>query len=377
MAKTLRPKRVSKRTKQEKRGPSSNSRSTIHKPTVRKSIVQKDEAQPYEAEVLEGLVPFAVRELEGVRGLEVISQNATSIQFRFIGNPEPLRRLRLVVAVYRLESFAIPRPKALLGHEHWTRFLEAIEEVKKQDTFTSFRFSAAGSDSKVFARLAQEVEKATGLRHNSEEGDLLLRVRKSKEGWNILLRTTPRPLSSRPWRVCNLAGGLNATLAAATLELVGVKPEDRVFNAMCGSGTLLIERGLRGQAARLVGCDMSSEALACSRENIQESNLSGIELLQADATSLPLEDTSFDVIVADVPWGDAVGTHRGNAALYPAFLAEMARVAAPGARLAVLTHEIKLFEKVLRDFEEAWQLQNSVRVFHGGHYPRIYLFTKV
>ena len=255
------------------------------------------------------------------------------------------------------------------------RLLQIIEEVRKDATFTSFRFSAAGRDSAVFARLAEEIQKATGLHHDAEEGDLLLRIRKAKESWDVLVRTTPRPLSSRPWRVCNLSGGLNATLAAGMVALVGVDSKDRFFNPMCGSGTLLIERRSRGQAAQLIGCDISGEALACSEENIGSSRLSGIELLQADATSLPFENASFDVIVADVPWGDAVGTHKDNAALYPAFLTEMTRVAAPGARLAVLTHEIRLFEKVLSDSKE-WQLKNTVRVFHGGHYPRVYLLTR-
>lgn len=363
MAKRLRPKRLPKRTSREqRRSPSS---------------VEQNGARLYEAEVLEGLVPFAERELKEVTGVQVTSKDPTSLQFRFSGDPQRLQKLRLVVAVYRLESFAVPRPKALLGHEHLTRLLKTIEEVKKQAAFSSFRFSAAGSDSAVFARLAQEVEKEMGLRYDAEAGGLLLRVRKSGTGWEILLRTTARPLSSRPWRVCNLAGGLNATLAAAMVELVGVKPKDRFFNAMCGSGTLLIERGLRGQAAQLVGCDISGEALACSRENIRESNLAPIDLLQADATALPFSDSSFDVIVADVPWGDAVGTHKGNAALYPAFLEEAARIASSGARLAVLTHEIKLFEKILKDFSEVWRLRESVRVFHGGHYPRIYLLTLV
>ena len=363
MAKRLRPKRLSKRASERKKRGSS-------------SVVQKNGAQTYEAEVLEGLVPFAVRELKEVESLRIISKDDTSVQFRFSGSPKVLHKLRMVVAVYRLEPFPVPRPKALLGHEHLTRLLSVIEEVKKRDGFSSFRIGAAGSGSAVFARLAQEVENRVNLRYDPEEGDLLLRVRKSKEGWEILLRTSHRPLSSRPWRVCNLAGGLNATLAAAMAELVGTKPQDRFFNAMCGSGTLLIERGLRDHAAQLVGCDIRGEALECSEENIRASNLSNIQLLQADATRLPFEDVSFDVIVADVPWGNAVGTHEGNAALYPAFLEEAARIAAAGARLAVLTHEIKLFEKVLRDFEEVWRLQNEVRVFHGGHYPRIYLFTR-
>ena len=363
MAKKLRPKRISKRT--PRRIPKESRRETF-------PVAQKDETR-YEAEVLEGLVPFAARELEGL-GVQIAARDSTSIQFHVSGNAERLKRLRTVVAVYRLEFFNVPRPKALLGHEHFSRLLGAVEEVKKQDTFASFRFSAAGSESAVFSRLAESIEKEAGLRYDTEVGDLLVRVRKVRAGWEVLLRTTARPLSSRPWRVCNLAGGLNATLAAAMVELVRVNPKDRFFNAMCGSGTLLIERG-SSRASQLIGCDVSAEALACAQENVQASGHSGIELLHADATNLPFEDASFDVVMVDVPWGDAVGSHEENAALYPAFLEEMARIAAPGARLAVLTHDIRLFEKVLTSFN-VWRRQDTVRVFHGGHYPRIYLFTR-
>ena len=33
------------------------------------------------------------------------------------------------------------------------------------------------------------------------------------EGWEVLVRLTPRPLTARPWRVCNWPGALNAVVA--------------------------------------------------------------------------------------------------------------------------------------------------------------------
>ena len=39
------------------------------------------------------------------------------------------------------------------------------------------------------------------------------------EGWEALVRLTPRPLSARPWRVCNLPGALDATAAHAMARL--------------------------------------------------------------------------------------------------------------------------------------------------------------
>jgi tRNA (guanine6-N2)-methyltransferase len=307
------------------------------------------------------------------------NDDAEAVTFTYRGDLGALQRLKIPVAVYLRQAFGVPRPKGLLGDQHLRVLLASIRTVLSYEptqTFRGFRFSAAGQESRVFTRLAAAIQDATGLAHDPDEGELLLRVRPVDGGWEVLARLTPRPLSARAWRVCNMSGGLNATLAVAMLELAGVHPEDRLLNPMCGSGTLLIEQALVAGARRLTGCDISSDALSCARQNLQAARLSArIELFQADATRLELLEDLFDAIVADLPWGDAVGTHAGNAALYPAFLQEMARLGTPKARLVVLTHEIKLFERVLAQ-QSFWKAQQVVRVFHGGHYPRMYLLLR-
>ena len=287
--------------------------------------------------------------------------------------------LRRVVAAYLVTHFDVPRPRALLGDEHFRRLLGAsntVRSLRPASAFESFRFGAAGSDSPTYQRLAARFAAETGLAYDPDEGDLLLRVRPGKTGWEVLTRLTPRPLSARDWRVCNLTGGLNATVAVAMNDLAQtVSPDavtsDRYLNAMCGSGTLLVERALVG-GVRFAGCDLSAGALGCAAQNLQAAGVRKVELVQADATRLPFADRSFDTLSADLPWGDTVGTHAENATLYPAFLTEMARVAAEHARLVVLTHEIKLFERVLAD-QSGWRRERELRVSHGGHHPRMYL----
>lgn len=327
----------------------------------------------FEAEVLPGLEPIAAAELSQFAGVGALRPSAGAVGFSYAGPLAALAQLDTVVAVYRVLTFIVPRPKALLGDEHFRKLLLATQEVRRasKTPFHSFRLSAAGRGSSVFQRLAAAFREATGLADDPEEGELLVRVRKAR-GWEVLLRLTPRPLSARHWRVCNRAGGLNATVAAAVWRLLS-SPGKRVLNAMCGSGTLLIERPRR--SGHLVGVDIDPEALACARENLRAAGLGGVELQQADATALPFSTASFDVAVADLPWGDAVGSHQANAVLYPAFLAEMARMLAPGGELAVITHEVKLFERLLAA-APAWQLKRQLKVFHGGHYPRLYLLRR-
>jgi len=329
----------------------------------------------FEVEVLEGLAALARSELEAM-GARVLRTGPDGLRVVAPGAPARLLQLRLASAVYRRLSFDVPRPKALLGDSHFRRLAAAVREVAGSGpVFRGFRFAAAGVDSPVFLRLGRALAEACGVPFDPQAGELLLRVRKAAPdgGWEVLVRLTPRPLSARPWRVCNRPGGLNATLAVAMNRLAGSGARDRYLNLMCGSGTLLVERSLDGPAKELVGLDEDAGAVACAEANLAAAGASAAcRLLRADALAAPLPEAAFDVITADLPWGDAVGSHQDNRALHPAVLDAAARLAAPGARLVLLTHELRLFQAVLRQ-QHRWRLERELKVAHGGHFPHVYL----
>ena len=334
-------------------------------------------------EILPGLQPFAQEELTerfGKRIILLAHDKPDAIYCTYSGDLHDLFSLRTVVSVYLMQQFAIPRPRALLGHEHYHRLLQAIADARSlhaDNTFSGLRISAAGSDSSVFAALIDQLCRDTGLPYDDENGDLLLRVRPSaltEDGWEVLIRLTPRPLATRPWRVHNMPGALNATIAAAMIEMTNPRPTDRFLNMMCGSGTLLVERLLRCSATLAVGCDIDANALIGARLNLEAGNAADKALLCAwDATELPFVAGSFNVICADLPWGQLVGTHTDNAALYPKMLTEAARLATPAAYLILLTHEIALLERILPSFADVWKVQDVVRVLQGGLHPRVYV----
>ncbi len=325
-----------------------------------------------ELEVLPGLEPYARAELQEVRGARLLDPEG--LRFSFAGDLARLARLRTSVAVYRVAHFDVPRPRGLLGHQQLGQLAAFAGELARLGGHQSFRFSAAGKDSEVYARLAEGLSAALNLPFDPQEGELLLRLHPEDGGWTVLARITPRPLSARPWRACNMAGGLNATIASALHRASGLRESDRVFNPMCGSGTLLIERSLLGPTAAMVGVDLDPAAVACAQQNVRAAKRD-IEIAEVDALATGLPARSFDLIVADLPWGDAIGSHRGNEALYPQFLAEMHRLLSRQGRLAVLTHEVRLFEGLLAD-QDRWRVRELFRVFSGGHWPRAYLLSK-
>jgi tRNA (guanine6-N2)-methyltransferase len=343
----------------------------------------------YEVEVISGLEDQAEREIRSrLKGVDVIGRPRDGrISIRYRGDPRRLDDLRSVVAVYRVVRFAVPRPKALLGHESAQILLRSIREIVDlypPGTFRTFHVSAAGAKSATFTRLKGLLARGLGLISTDEAGDLLVIFRRppgGAPGWEVLARTSPRPLSARAWRVCDMPGALNASVAHVMVELADPSPAERFLNLVCGSGTLLIERLDICPARLAIGVDRSEQALACARENIAASrHAQEITLILADATRLPLPDASVDTVVADLPFGMLVGQRAEIERLYPEILREAARVAVPGATFVAITAMRKLFESALDQCPEEWHRSRVLPLkipFRSGYVrPAIYVLRR-
>jgi 23S rRNA G2445 N2-methylase RlmL len=338
--------------------------------------------------VLPGLEQFCADEVRRVLGRRAaLADDAAAtrgaVRFRLSASPRAALELRTAVATYAVVAVPGRRPSALLGDTTLFDRIEAVRRLHPPGTFSSFRLSAPGRDSSALHKLREALSDRTGLLEDPDDGGLFLRIRRRAEpdgGWEALVRLSPRPLSARPWRRFNLPGALNATIAAAMVELTRPGDRDRVLNLMCGSGTILVERVARGPAALAVGCDLDPVALAGTRTNLDAAGVepsAGPALARMDATALPLRDGAFDVLLADLPYGHRMGSHEDNASLYPAVLAEAARVTEPGGVMVVVTHELRLFERSLREAAPSWSVERGVQVFQKGHHPVVYLLRRM
>lgn len=112
-----------------------------------------------------------------------------------------------------------------------------------------------------------------------------------------------------------------------SLELLGLGPGGRVLDVGCGNGAELERLAtIVGSGGRVVGLDRST-ALIGAAEARGLGRLAPVELLAADATSLPFPDGEFDACRAD---RTLQHLDRPEAAL-----AEMARVTRSGGRVVV------------------------------------------
>ncbi|PID82275.1 MAG: SAM-dependent methyltransferase [Clostridiales bacterium] len=127
-------------------------------------------------------------------------------------------------------------------------------------------------------------------------------------------------------------GGVEAT--NWLLEKGEFSTEKNVLEVACNMGTTLLEIANK-YGCTITGVDMSDEALEKAKRNVKNANLEDkINLLKADAKSLPFEDETFDIVI-----NEAMLTMLSNKDKEKA-LREYYRVLKKGGVL--LTHDINV-----------------------------------
>jgi demethylmenaquinone methyltransferase/2-methoxy-6-polyprenyl-1,4-benzoquinol methylase len=122
--------------------------------------------------------------------------------------------------------------------------------------------------------------------------------------------------------------GLHRRWKRCVVELASVQPGDRALDLCCGTGDLAFALAARG--AEVMGLDFSEPMLqvAEARKSKAGASTGNPQFQQGDAQKLPFPDATFNIIT--------IGYGLRNLASWETGLAEMIRVAKPGARLLVL-----------------------------------------
>lgn len=179
-----------------------------------------------------------------------------------------------------------------------------------------------------------------------EDPDLHLRVRLHRDRATLLLDTSGEPLDRRGYRAVTAAAPVREQLAAACVLASGWDGRGPVVDPMCGSGTLLVESAwialgrapghLReswaferlpgfdarafdrirrepipgpGPEVRLVGNDVSSEAIRAARTNLEKAGvLDRATLTRGDAFRGLEPPPGPGLVVVNPPHGERIGT---------------------------------------------------------------------
>ena len=191
---------------------------------------------------------------------------------------------------------------------------------------------------------------------------------------SLMLRLSDERLKYRSRRPPELRAALRPTIAAAMVELAGVRDGHTVLDPMCGTGTLLLECSARFPKSNVFGSDESADAVSIAKRRLGEKasmrRPEKASIRQCTVADLPYDPGTFDRVMANLPWGKQVPVRAG---VYEAGLVRMMELVVDGGRVVLLTPRRDLIEPTLRRLPARWSA-TPVRVL--GTWASIYVVTK-
>ena len=145
----------------------------------------------------------------------------------------------------------------------------------------------------------------------------------------------------------HIPASLKPTVAYSMVRLSRPHPTDVFLDAMCGAGTILLERALTDRYDYLIGGDISTDALDATVVNFGRKHQPR-QFFHWDACSLPLQSNTVDKIVCNFPFGETIGNRSELTHLYRRCLKEYARVLKPRGRMVLLTSQRTLLDDALQ-----------------------------
>ncbi|MEE3232903.1 MAG: hypothetical protein VX294_01945 [Candidatus Latescibacterota bacterium] len=302
------------------------------------------------------------------------------IHFKYSGPLKKLLSIRTAQTLFVRRDFEISRPRTLLSPEIMSDLVTWIRSISQMrgNCWHSFRIDAAGSQSPTMLRIADAIENALGLPHEPEVGDGVLAMRPGESGWELLCRIGSRPLATRAWRQVNYKGSLNAAIAANMVSMTQPQPRDRVINIMCGGGTLLIERLLVEKAVLAVGLDISCSAVSATSANTLAAGVENLtDIVKGDANRCGFANSTFNVVMIDLPYRTDFGQGPGNNGLYRQVIKEAARLCEVGGRAVVITDDRPALHFAISNTEDEWAVRDDRTITQRQYKPQCLLLHRI
>ncbi len=167
------------------------------------------------------------------------------------------------------------------------------------------------------------------------------------------------------YRLADVGAALNPVVAAALARLL--PPAPLALDPTCGSGTLLIEYGLRHPGAALQGLDISATAVVAAQQNSAAAGLAPrCTLRQTDAHVVENWPVA-GAVLANLPFGLRTARQDTDlAALYAAVFANLVSRLAPAGQALLVTSNRQLLVAAFAPHRRQLRLAHERRVQTGG-----------
>ena len=355
----------------------------------------------YAAAVHPGLEKVTAQEIAArLPDARVLEQRRGWVVFHYPGDAGDLLELRTTEDVFALlyrttelptnRRAGIPLLTRMAQHSrHWDQAIHAFYQAKHQKV------------KRVTFRVVAQMTGKLGYRRQEVRDAVLNGVSARWSRWKLIddeahieiwapvvdkwallaVRLSDQRMRHRTYKNEHLPASLRPTLAAAMVFLSRPRAGDRFCDPMCGVGTILAERALAGAYRQLLGGDLDSTAVRAAMANLApwcrstHSTNRDCAIHVWDARTLAVRSGSLDVVVSNLPFGEQVGSHEDNPALYQRVLHEIGRALRPGGRAILLSSEKDLMRRLVHD-DPALHMEQQVLVGVLGRAARIYCLRK-
>ncbi len=197
-----------------------------------------------------------------------------------------------------------------------------------------------------------------------------LRIVCAKDTCDVFIRPKDVPDTRFAYRKRMLPASIHPVLASClaryALSFVSAA-RPRTLDPFCGSGTMLMELE-RVVPTAMIGVDVSERALDAARENAAAAH-SGARFVHKDILKFEPRE-AFDLILTNMPFGNRVGTHSANEALYRDFVHALPKLVKSGGIAVLYTMEHKLLAACLAN-EPSLAIAAELTTEAGGLNPRV------
>lgn len=296
-----------------------------------------------------GLQEIVLNEIIQHPNLRIIGVDVDSLYLDFVENFSEIETLRSISRAYILIENTKYNPLYISNHKSILGNLIEMVITRNKKAFKSFKITCAGSDSPEVRSIAKYIGENWDL-IEKEEADLKIHMIKPGDVWEIGVQITPRPLSVRDYKVRNMSGAMDPTIAYALNSLCRLEHAKSYLNIFSGSATLLIEAGqCFPNLKKLIGFDNNKKHISLAMQNIKRARLiQRIELKEKDIFGKP-DLGKFDVITSDLPFGMLISKDEDLEKLYRCFIEYCEQSLNHACILAVYTSKHEMLEKIIRE----------------------------
>lgn len=292
-----------------------------------------------------GLKSVVLRELKEIN-IKTIGEDTDSVFIVFSEeNVRKAKKLRSVARAYLIAQNDSYHPIYISNHKSILSSL--VDIVVKYDNFKTFKISCAGSDSPEVRSTVRHIQDIYKM-EESDEADLKIHIIKPEDIWEIGVQITPRPLSVRDYKIINMSGAMDPTIAYAVNSFCKLDSASSYLNVFSGSATLLIEAAqCYPNLKELMGFDNNKKHLSLSIQNIRRAGLiKRVQVKGADIFDRP-DFGTFDAIVSDLPFGMSIAKNEDLEKLYLTFIQYCEETLNNSGRLVIYTSKHEIIESIL------------------------------